>query len=61
MKVDAEAGETLHEFVPFPLYPEDPTDHVCKGGCACALCSQRKGDREIHYQTRDRRRAKVPA
>lgn len=57
----SEAGRTLHEFVPFPLYPQDKPDHVCRGSCACASCSEQKGDREVHYQARDRRRPKVPA
>lgn len=56
----AEARATLHEFVPFPLYPQDKPDHVCNGHCACASCSMQKGDRAVHYQTRDRRRSNVP-
>lgn len=55
------AVATIHEFVPLPLYPQDKPDHVCNGGCACALCSRQKGDRDVHYQTRDRRRPKAEA
>lgn len=55
------AAETLHEFVPFPLFEQDKPDHVCKGGCAGALCSRQKSERAVHYQTRDVRRPKVPA
>lgn len=52
----------LHEFVPYPITKDDKPGHVCKGGCYCRQCSQAKGDRGAHYQTRDRRRPKpVPA
>lgn len=51
----------LHEFVPYPITKDDKPGHVCKGGCACSVCSLRKGDRTVHYQARDRRRPKVPA
>lgn len=51
----------LHEFVPFPVTDQDKPGHVCTGGCACAQCHREKGDREVHYQTRDRRRPKIPA
>jgi hypothetical protein len=51
----------LHEFVPFPITKDDKPGHVCNGGCACRTCSLQKGDREVHYQSRDRRRPKVPA
>jgi hypothetical protein len=49
----------LHEFVPYPLTPQDKPGHVCNGSCACAVCSQNRSVRAVHYQARDRRRPKA--
>ena len=47
----------LHEFVP---YPDASKRHSC-AFCLCALplCSHERGDKAVHYQTRDRRRPKA--
>ena len=54
--VEARPMPALHEFVPYPITAQDKPGHVCKGGCACLVCSLQKGERAVHYQRRDRRR-----
>lgn len=53
----------VHEYVPFPLTDQDHVGKPCNGGCYCAAlaCGERKGDRTVHYQARDRRRPKTVA
>ena len=51
----------LHEFVPLPVTAQDHRDgRPCNGRCFCAApgCGQRKSDRAVHLQPRDRRRPK---
>lgn len=51
----------LHEFVPYVVRWAKPWGHVCGDDCSCQVCGIPKGDREVHYQARDRRRPKLPA